>query len=103
MAYTETETKTLVETYAAKPTQETVQELAVLLGKTTRSIVAKLSREGVYKKAERVATGSANRTSRGQELALVVEFAAGVEMPSLKKMTVKDLEALVAFIKREGQ
>lgn len=100
MAYTETETKTLVETYVAKPTQETVQELAVALGKTVRSVVAKLSREGVYKKT---ATGSANRTSRGQELALVVEFAAGVEMPSLKKMTVKDLEALVAFIKREGQ
>ena len=103
MAYTETETKQLVETYVAKPTPETVQELAVALGKTVRSVVAKLSREGVYKKAERVATGSANRTSRGQELALVVEFAAGVEMPSLKKMTVKDLEALVAFIKREGQ
>lgn len=40
--------------YSASPTKETVEKLAVKLGKTSRSIVAKLSRMGIYQKAERV-------------------------------------------------
>ncbi|CAB4134502.1 hypothetical protein UFOVP273_121 [uncultured Caudovirales phage] len=36
------------EAYVAAPTEETVKALAEKLGKTTRSIVAKLSRMGVY-------------------------------------------------------
>ena len=40
--------------YEAAPTKETVEMLAAKLGKNARSIVAKLSREGVYHKAEYV-------------------------------------------------
>ena len=50
--YTPEMTATLVEAYKANPTKETVAEFAIAFGKTTKSIVAKLSREGVYKKAE---------------------------------------------------
>ena len=39
---------TMTEQYTANPTRETVDALADELGKTTRSIIAKLSREGVY-------------------------------------------------------
>jgi hypothetical protein len=53
--YTPEMAKEIVETYTANPTKETVESLAVKFGKTSRSIVAKLSREGVYKKAEYVA------------------------------------------------
>lgn len=52
--YTPEQTQQLVEAYKAEPTKATVEKLAEMLGKSTRSIVAKLSREGVYQKPEYV-------------------------------------------------
>ena len=52
--YTPEQTLNMLAAYAAAPTMETVEKLAQDLGKSTRSIVAKLSREGVYKKKEYV-------------------------------------------------
>jgi hypothetical protein len=51
--YTESQTTELVSAYLDSPTAETVASFAVTFGKSVRSIVAKLSREGVYMKAER--------------------------------------------------
>ena len=51
--YTEAQTSQLVSAYVASPTSETVAIFAESFGKSVRSIVAKLSREGVYMKAER--------------------------------------------------
>ena len=50
--YTPEMTAALVAGYKAEPTKATVDAFAAKFGKTTKSIVAKLSREGVYKKAE---------------------------------------------------
>ena len=47
--YTPEQTAELVAAYVADSTEATVSAFAEKLGKTTRSIVAKLSREGVYK------------------------------------------------------
>ena len=52
--YTLEMTKELVKAYAEKPEKETVEFFAAKFGKTVKSVVAKLSREGVYKKAEYV-------------------------------------------------
>jgi len=49
--YTPEQTKLVVEGYQAG---QTVEALAELVGKTTRSVVAKLSREGVYQAKVRV-------------------------------------------------
>lgn len=58
--YTPEQAAEMVQAYKAAPTEETVTMLAEKLGKTTRSIVAKLSREGVYKKKEyKTKTGEA--------------------------------------------
>ena len=54
LAYTADQSAALVAAYAANPTKETVEAYAVTFGKTVKSIIAKLSREGVYKKAEYV-------------------------------------------------
>jgi hypothetical protein len=43
----------MVSEYTANPSRATVEALAITFGKSVRSIVAKLSREGVYVKAER--------------------------------------------------
>ena len=41
----------MVEAYTAEPSRETVEKLAVKLEKSVKSIIGKLSREGVYKRA----------------------------------------------------
>jgi electron transfer flavoprotein alpha subunit len=53
--YTPEQTARLIADYTANPTKETVATLATAFGKTTKSVVAKLVREGVYRKAEKVA------------------------------------------------
>ena len=53
-AYTAEQTTKMIGDYTASPTVETVEKLAQEFGKTVKSVVAKLSREGVYKKKEYV-------------------------------------------------
>lgn len=50
--YTEEQTAIIRDSYLANPTAETVEALAKQFSKTTRSIIAKLSREKVYVKKE---------------------------------------------------
>ena len=50
--YTVEQTAQMVSEYVANPTRETVEKIAVSLGKTVKSVVAKLSREKVYVKPE---------------------------------------------------
>lgn len=52
--YTPEQTAELKAAYLANPSRETVDTFAVKFGKGVKSIVAKLSKEGVYKKAEYV-------------------------------------------------
>lgn len=49
--YTEEMTTTLVDAYLNKPTPETVEVLAEKFDRSKKSIIGKLSREGVYQKA----------------------------------------------------
>ena len=48
--YTEKQVEHMVEAYTKTPTRETVEALAEDLDKSIKSIIGKLSREGVYKK-----------------------------------------------------
>ena len=50
--YTQEMVDLMTEKYSANPTRETVEELAEELNKSIKSIIGKLSREGVYKKTE---------------------------------------------------
>jgi hypothetical protein len=51
MSYTKRETEYIVAWYEQHPTTATVANLAEELGKSTKSIIGKLSREGVYQRA----------------------------------------------------
>ena len=51
MNYTEDSTAYIVNKYANEPSIKTVEKLAEELGKSTKSIIGKLSREGVYERA----------------------------------------------------
>lgn len=50
--YTQDQVEYIVNQYRLNPSRETVQRLAIELDKTIKSIIGKLSREGVYKKTE---------------------------------------------------
>jgi len=96
--YTDEMVNTMTEQYQANPTRETVDELAREFGKTTRSIIAKLSREGVYVAQPRT-TKSGEPIVAKSELVSEVATILGVEVDdiaSLEKATKVHLKELVA-------
>lgn len=95
--YTEAMTDKMVAQYEANPTRETVEALAKELGKNTRSVIAKLSREGVYKAQPRT-TKTGEPIVRKAELLAQIESTLGVEFPSLVKATKADLQRLIDTI-----
>ena len=95
--YTAEQTAQIVQAYQAG---ETVEAIATQVGKSVRSIVAKLSREGVY-----VAKTKAGAGARVTKADLVARIAAatGAELEvlaSLEKATHEALEVLVSQIGR---
>ena len=95
--YTQQQTERMVSKYTANPTRETVDALAKALGKNTRSVIAKLSREGVYVAQPR-ATKSGEPIVRKAELVAQIEAHFGIEMPTLVKAGKQDLQRLVDAI-----
>ena len=95
--YTDEMVAQMTEQYQANPTRETVDELANTLGKTTRSIIAKLSREGVYIAQPRT-TKSGEPVVAKAELVSVISEHFGIELPTLVKAGKQDLQRLVDTI-----
>ena len=86
-------------TYTPEQTNQAVQEyqagtpveaIALQLGKSVRSVIAKLSREGVYQ--AKAKTG-ANRVTKAVMVA-AISATVGRELASLEKGSYEDLEAL---------
>lgn len=108
MNYTEEITEYLVEQYKASPTMETVQYLADELGKTTKSIIGKLSREGVYKRAV-YKSKSGELPITKVELVSNIAENLGVEVESLvgleksPKATLKTLEVATGAQQRSRE
>tara|TARA_Y100000593_G_scaffold46805_1_gene88818 strand:- start:659 stop:1060 length:402 start_codon:yes stop_codon:yes gene_type:complete len=91
--YTEEMVADMTEQYQANPTRDTVDSLAKQFGKTTRSIIAKLSREGVYVAQPRT-------TKTGEPVVSKAQFVSAIEahfdiaMPTLVKSGKQDLQKL---------
>ena len=95
--YTDEMVASMVEAYTAQPTRETVDSLAQELGKTTRSIIAKLSREGVYQAQPRTTKSGEPVTSKS-ELVTIIASHFDIEVPTLVKAGKQDLQKLVDAI-----
>ena len=95
--YTDEMVNEMTTQYTANPTRETVDALANQFGKTTRSIIAKLSREGVYVAQPRT-TKSGEPVVSKSELVSTLEAHFGIEMPTLVKAGKQDLQRLVDAI-----
>ena len=84
--YTEQQVKLMIDEYTNEPTRETVEALAEQLDKSVKSIIGKLSREGVYKKTVyKTKTGENPETKKeivedvAKKLAINYESVAGLE------------------------
>lgn len=95
--YTDEMVQAMVADYTAAPTRVTVEKLADEFGKSARSIIAKLSREGVYQPQART-TKSGEPIVRKEEIVAEIEATVGGKFPSLVKATKSDLQALLEEI-----
>ena len=99
--YTEEQVKHMVEAYQAKPDRSTVDALADELNKSVKSIIGKLSREGVYKKTVyKTKTGEDPITKKElvEELAGILDISAN-SIVGLEKSPKADLKNLVLTLR----
>jgi predicted transcriptional regulator len=99
--YTEQQTEAMISAYILDPTRETVDKLAEELGRSTKSIIGKLSREGVYRREVYVSkTGESPVTKVEivnnicEDLGIEVASLAGLEKSP--KTALRNLEKAVA-------
>ena len=95
--YTDEMVAQMIAAYEANPSRETVDLLAGEMGKSVRSIIAKLSREGVYVAQPKV-TKTGEPVIRKQELVASLQSHFGIEIPTLVKASKADLQRLVDSI-----
>tara|TARA_R110002167_G_scaffold304277_1_gene508520 strand:+ start:335 stop:706 length:372 start_codon:yes stop_codon:yes gene_type:complete len=99
--YTEEQVKHMVRAYETEPTRETVDALADELNKSVKSIIGKLSREGVYKKTVyKTKTGEDPVTKKElvEELASILDMSAKT-IVGLEKSPKSDLKNLVLVLR----
>jgi uncharacterized protein (DUF1501 family) len=95
--YTPEQTAKMLADYTANPTPATVEALAVALGKTTRSIVAKLSREKVYKAKEYVSK-TGEKPVKKDDLADKLSEMFGLTEAEADSLTKANKTALVKIL-----
>ena len=95
--YTDEMVTRMTTLYVANPNRATVDVLANEFGKSVRSIIAKLSREGVYIAQERK-TKSGEPVMRKADLVSQLESHFESTLPSLVKASKADLTFLVETI-----
>ena len=84
--YTEEQVELMINAYKSNPSRETVENLAEDLDKSIKSIIGKLSREGVYKKTVyKTKTGEDPETKKeivenlAEKLGIEYQTVAGLE------------------------
>ena len=101
--YTEEQVELMKEQYTRNPSRETVENLAETLDKSIKSIIGKLSREGVYKKTVyKTKTGEDPETKK--EIVEGIAKALGIsyqDIAGLEKSPKADLKVLVATLTQE--
>ena len=94
--YTPEQTAAMLAAYTAEPTAKTVEALAETFGKSVRSIVAKLSREGVYKKKE-YTTKTGEKVQKKDETADAIGAILRLNENDIESLTKANKTALKAI------
>ena len=103
--YSPEQTVELVEAYKADASETTVQTYAEKFGKSVRSIVAKLSREGVYKRKEYVSK-TGEKPVKKEEMADEFQQIFGLtesEADSITKANKTALKKILDFVRVDPQ
>ena len=91
--YTPDQVEQMVEMYT---NGDPVVEIANVVGKTTRSVIAKLSREGVYiAKPRKVATGAVRKA----DIVAAIANSVGSDLETLSKASKDYLVILATAVK----
>jgi len=101
--YTQEQVDHMVEAYKEKPERATVEMLAEDLDKSIKSIIGKLSGEGVYKKTVYKTKTGENPVTK-KELVVELSELVGLEynrLAGLEKSPKADLKALVEVLREE--
>ena len=98
--YTEEQVELMIEAYKSNPSRETVENLAEDLDKSIKSIIGKLSREGVYKKTVyKTKTGEDPETKKEivQDLSLTldIEYETVAGLEKSPKVALKILRSAI--------
>lgn len=92
--YTEAQVTELVGAYVAEPTRATVEKFAIAFAKSTKSIVAKLAKEGVYISAVKAA-GAKRDATKAELVADIAKLVGSNDLESLEKATGPALKAVL--------
>ena len=98
--YTNEQVSYMIDKYNESPTRDTVQILAEELCKSTKSIIGKLSREGVYQKAQYVSKTGEFPINKKE---LVVKISDAIDgelekLEGLEKSPKKELKYLLTLV-----
>ena len=98
--YSDIQVATMIECYTSEPTRATVDALARKFNKNSRSIIAKLVREGVYQAVPRITKTGAPVVRKA---AIIASINANLgladnALASLEKTSKVDLEALLLAV-----
>ena len=98
VTYTPEQTALIVEGYKAG---ESVEALAEQVGKSVRSVVAKLSREGVYTSKQKATVARVTKADRIRQIELAIGAAEG-SLHTLEKASVEALQILAEAVKQDA-
>jgi hypothetical protein len=92
--YTPEQTAKMVADYVAAPSAVTVEAIALALGKTVRSVVAKLSREKVYV-AKEYKTKTGEKVQKKDAVADAIGAVLKMSEPEIESLTKVNKTALL--------
>ena len=95
--YTEEQVEMMTNQYRLNPSRDTVERLADELNKSVKSIIGKLSREGVYKKTEYVTKTGEKQVTKSQ-LVLSIAEELNEDYESLSGLEKSPKEALKVLL-----
>lgn len=95
-AYTQEQTVELLAAYIDAPTTDTVEAYAQKFGKTVKSVIAKLSREGVYQKKTYVRKDGSS-VEKKDTTADAIGKILGLDEASTESLTKANRKALQAI------
>ena len=97
MSYTDELTQEIIREYEANPTRETIEQISTRIGKSTRSIIAKLAAEKIYRTPIRT-TKTGEQIVKKEELVADIERWLSITAPTLVKTSKQELKRLHAIL-----